>query len=433
MPHLPPRTLRQAKADFKNRKPTISEAEHKRLERLSELNRRAEELQERGKKRRLAQKRRKEQEHREKDARRKMGVGLATQLAGFSHTQKRMRGAMERFVGKSKAVPVNPSVHTVEDSAQERDAQSEIAPQQLDLGDNLIDDDDLLDDFIDVIEDSKVTPNCKRALGEGEPLQERKPASTDSNQHTDHCPASTLRNTTEDHKEEARAVVPPKSDWEDLIASGTQLARELEDLTSTSPTATIRAPVFLDARLPEEGTEDDMKFLPAANGIDYSDITSAEVIVRDFAYVVAKPQSAKALTPARTETIIQHYEHVAVSSSKIEGRFGDFGLSTQILYDACGDTDTESDDFSEQPNQTSEAPDTHTAMSQPQVSLRAPFKITNAAHASDPGPSSMQTLGWSTQFLHDAIEDDVDLASVHAGSSFGPDDFEGVCWADMGI
>ncbi|KAK8215840.1 hypothetical protein IWZ01DRAFT_180024 [Phyllosticta capitalensis] len=102
MPDHTKQTLKQAKASYKKHGPRISDKEQRQLQRGMELDRRAEEYKERERRRKEAMKKRKEREEKEKEIRSRMGVGLATQLAGFNHTQKQLKGAMESFLGLGK-------------------------------------------------------------------------------------------------------------------------------------------------------------------------------------------------------------------------------------------------------------------------------------------------------------------------------------------
>jgi hypothetical protein len=96
-------TLRKAKADFKKQGPRIPEHQIKKHERAAELEQRAAEAREREKKRKQAKRKRDEKDQKEREAKRRNGIGLATQLAGYSHTQKQMKSGMEAFIGKGKA------------------------------------------------------------------------------------------------------------------------------------------------------------------------------------------------------------------------------------------------------------------------------------------------------------------------------------------
>ena len=107
-PHKP-QTIRQAKAEYKKAGAgtvRLSATEKRRLERQVELDRRAQRIQYRERQRKLQHKRKHEHEQQERQARAILsetaGIGLATQLAGFNHTQVQMKRGMEAFLGIKK-------------------------------------------------------------------------------------------------------------------------------------------------------------------------------------------------------------------------------------------------------------------------------------------------------------------------------------------
>ncbi|KAF2458375.1 hypothetical protein BDY21DRAFT_378761 [Lineolata rhizophorae] len=97
--NVPGMTSRQAKADYRKHGPRISAAEAQNQERYNRLMDRREQAEEEEKKRQLAKQRRKEKERKEREKREALGIGMATQLNGWSYSQKRMRSAMEGFLG----------------------------------------------------------------------------------------------------------------------------------------------------------------------------------------------------------------------------------------------------------------------------------------------------------------------------------------------
>jgi len=99
---IKPKTLRQVKADYKKYNYRLSDKDLNRCERAAELDRRAEATRTREKKRHQAQQRREEEQRNQEDARRKLGIGLATQLVGYSRTQEQMKTGMEAFLGLRK-------------------------------------------------------------------------------------------------------------------------------------------------------------------------------------------------------------------------------------------------------------------------------------------------------------------------------------------
>lgn len=99
-----PKTLRQAKAEYKAHSSLVSPVEQKRLERGHELDRRAQAVRQQDARKRDAERKRKLQEEREKEERTKMGIGLATQLVGYSVTQKKMKSGLEPSSGIERAI-----------------------------------------------------------------------------------------------------------------------------------------------------------------------------------------------------------------------------------------------------------------------------------------------------------------------------------------
>ncbi|KAH3920556.1 hypothetical protein HBH56_006060 [Parastagonospora nodorum] len=102
---MPPTPLRiaqttsEVKKQHKQNGPRLPERQMKQLERGHELDVRAARLRDAEKNRKAAKKKREEREDKEKAARKQMGVGLATQLIGYSHTQAQLKNGMEAFLG----------------------------------------------------------------------------------------------------------------------------------------------------------------------------------------------------------------------------------------------------------------------------------------------------------------------------------------------
>lgn len=103
---MPPKHIAQtsteAKKAYKKNGPVISERTHKQLQRGFELEQRAAREREAEKRRKSAKERREEKERKEKAIRHQLGVGLATQLIGYSHTQANLKKGMEAFLGVNK-------------------------------------------------------------------------------------------------------------------------------------------------------------------------------------------------------------------------------------------------------------------------------------------------------------------------------------------
>lgn len=82
--------------------PQLPERQLKQLERGHELDVRAARLREAEERGKIAKKKRDEKEEKERAARKQMGMGLATQLIGYKHTQAQLKMGMEAFLGIDK-------------------------------------------------------------------------------------------------------------------------------------------------------------------------------------------------------------------------------------------------------------------------------------------------------------------------------------------
>ncbi|USP76267.1 atp-dependent dna helicase pif1-like protein [Curvularia clavata] len=101
-PHRIAQTSTELKKQYKKNGGLVSERQRKQLARELELNQRAAQAREAEERRKAAAKRRKEKETKEAAARKQLGVGLATQLIGYSHTQAQLKNGMEAFLGIKK-------------------------------------------------------------------------------------------------------------------------------------------------------------------------------------------------------------------------------------------------------------------------------------------------------------------------------------------
>lgn len=104
--HAPPYrtalTSTEVKKQYKKNAQNISARQQKQLERASELDERAAKCRDAEERRKAAKKKREQREDKEERARRQIGVGLATQMIGYSHTQAQLKNGMEAFLGVSK-------------------------------------------------------------------------------------------------------------------------------------------------------------------------------------------------------------------------------------------------------------------------------------------------------------------------------------------
>ncbi|KAL1652007.1 hypothetical protein SLS58_000130 [Diplodia intermedia] len=120
-------TSRQVKDAYSKRNGRLSEDEVRRLEKLAAADRHAEELRERDKRKKEAKKRREDKDRKERDARRRNGIGDATQACGWNFTQRRQKDWFRTYFRKGqpkpppKATPdpedINECCEEVEDAA----------------------------------------------------------------------------------------------------------------------------------------------------------------------------------------------------------------------------------------------------------------------------------------------------------------------------
>ena len=95
-------TSKEAQREYKKNGARIPEGQLRQLERAVVLDERAARHREQEQRKRIAKQKREEKDRKEKAARKQLGVGLATQLAGYSHTQANMKSGMEAFLGFRK-------------------------------------------------------------------------------------------------------------------------------------------------------------------------------------------------------------------------------------------------------------------------------------------------------------------------------------------
>jgi hypothetical protein len=101
-PHRIALTSTELKKQHKQNGPRLNERQQRQLERDAELEQRAARARKAEESRKAAKKKREEKEAKEARARQQIGVGLATQLIGYSHTQAQLKSGMEAFLGLSK-------------------------------------------------------------------------------------------------------------------------------------------------------------------------------------------------------------------------------------------------------------------------------------------------------------------------------------------
>ncbi|KAE8848782.1 hypothetical protein HRS9122_02798 [Pyrenophora teres f. teres] len=101
-PYRIAQTSTELKKQHRKNGPRLNERQQKQLERDFELDQRAARAREAEERRKAAKKKSEEKEVKEAAARKQMGVGLATQLIGYSRTQAQLKNGMEAFLGLKK-------------------------------------------------------------------------------------------------------------------------------------------------------------------------------------------------------------------------------------------------------------------------------------------------------------------------------------------
>jgi hypothetical protein len=431
------------------------------MERGAELERRAEELRERDKRRRQAQKRREQQEEREREVRRKMGVGLATQLAGFSHTQKRMKGAMESFLGVRKREQGKcalPGLDTTIEEARPDPQRDGGEPGNQDL---FMEDDLLLADLLHAEaaaapafahprhndQHAESAPHvtmdvaqiCATRPSEAAPINRPPTTLVESPVGADVQPA--------DAKTQSReptgimpALVSLECNWEQFVASGTQLTRELNGIDNpTSPcrsTSGIGLVDDVDALFASEDLLPDGLDSPGnikAATVRTNHNTAGPDVVRDLAYPMSFSQPCVSPMPLKKQSI--------ANTSPSQSRFIALGLSTQLLHDAFDD-----DDDADAIEQSSPLTILHGhSGGQGTSTITPPRRIRNfppvfkPPDALEPLPgshcSSFEHFGLSTQLLHDVVDEELEFSPVDtrtSSSSFGGHDLDDISWTQLG-
>ena len=229
-----PKTLRQAKADSKKYRPRLSDKDLSRCERAAELDRRAEAARAREKRRRQAQQRREEQERNKEDARRKMGIGLATQLAGYSKTQQQMKSGMEAFLGLGKEFK----------SARGNDMGKLQNPGAMQLTEfDSVDecfqepwDDDEGWQNVDVITAKEQEQNQTISTVTTRPKKDNDShdEATRRSSPFKALPETAMSPPAVVHQNRSPTKISPVMLWEDMLASGSQIAREINASKSPS-------------------------------------------------------------------------------------------------------------------------------------------------------------------------------------------------------
>ena len=441
-----PKTLRQVKAEWKKRSSYVSDAERKRLERGAELDRRAEAIRERDRRRKVAQERREQHEEREREARRKTGVGLATQLAGFNHTQKRMKGAMENFLSVKNSRSATGRLHEIVQETKEdsRAAPRAAAPRaaadaplsQLDCYDlnQGIDDELLLAETLHGVKDMHASGIGDAGLS-GEPsprvIQDWTSLEKAPRNKFHQTGAQTPEITAVEETAAGQMDVSPLDIMEQFLLGGTALTQELKE-ADILPRAE-HAAKLVDGMPAPEPSEDDFGLSDFYTSPLVEKDVNLKVIVRDFAYSGSRlPED-----PSRTHGHAFGDDPISLcrdrtSSGVARSQFAAFGLSTQALHEAFDD---EEEALCEESSPTMRLPHrSRTLMGPPPPKAKTTTHVLKPPELRREGAVDMQDLGLSTQILIEAIDDHLDLTahSSTSGLSPGDSDLDDLPWTQMG-
>src|SRR5690242_1646994 len=147
---MPPKHIAQTSTEvkkaYKQNGPVISDRTHKQLQRGHDLEQRAAREREAEQRRKLAKEKRIEREKKEEQVRRQIGVGLATQLIGYSHTQAHLKKGMEAFLGINKKRQEGEQRRKAEEKQREEDLARKLELIAQDIEKEPFDEDDDIDD-----------------------------------------------------------------------------------------------------------------------------------------------------------------------------------------------------------------------------------------------------------------------------------------------
>ena len=295
-----PKTLRQAKADYKKYGPRLSEKDVSRFERAAELDRRAEAIRTREKRRRQAQQRREEQERREDDVRRKMGIGLATQLAGYSKTQQQMKAGMEAFLGLGKGF--NNGRGNDVGKLQNSGAMQLQKFENVDecLQEPWDDEESWNNVDIITVKEQEHNQTASTVTKKDNDSHDETTMGSSSSKPFNYLssPETAMPPPVALHQNKSPAKISPVKLWEDMLASSTQIAREINASETPSKSSSkepnrslfdlgLSTQVLQDA-FGEDGSDDGLPTLqsPTISSIRASDQSAIHVPsatrVRDF-------------------------------------------------------------------------------------------------------------------------------------------------------
>lgn len=151
---MPPKHIAQTSTEvkkaYKQNGPAISERTHKQLQRGYDLEQRATREREAEQRRKLLKEKRIERERKEEHIRKQIGVGLATQLIGYSHTQAHLKKGMEAFLGLNKKTEDKERRRKEEEKRREEELASKLEIIAQDIEKEPFDNDDIDDAMLDL-------------------------------------------------------------------------------------------------------------------------------------------------------------------------------------------------------------------------------------------------------------------------------------------
>ncbi|KAF1916607.1 hypothetical protein BDU57DRAFT_538892 [Ampelomyces quisqualis] len=319
-------TSSEVKKLHKQNGPRLPERQLKQLARGHELAVRAARVREADERRRHARRKRAERDEKAQAARRQTGVGLATQLIGYSHTQAQLKRGMEAFLGVTTRN---------EDAQRRRDAElskqlqaiahvTDREPWDDDDDDDDDDslpaehyvDDDLDDDALLQAHDLAMSdPTCANPA----------PAHQDADFTRLHGP---MKRSVEAGLE--KLPEPVHDGWDDFLDSGTQIARELSadgplaeplqknPIAITQPAAVETVPPLSTQDL--DFSIDDLEESPPPIDVNQADMkstmnTTRTAFVPKFPTPTAKPQNPAPVTHASAHALPSIRQHGAAKAS----------------------------------------------------------------------------------------------------------------------
>lgn len=429
-----------------------------------ELDKRAKATKEREARRKHAEKMRVLREEKERKAREQLGIGKATQMIGFSHTQKSMKVGMEGWLGKRKE---SGGKRKRDDDDEGEDGlrkgtddifvaeevgRKEEKEENDSFGSNMSLDDALLGQLEKSTSQQDETTNATTIndadTASRSPAYELVQSPTDMSEENDQQESLSQREAPPQDLNHSFISPPtkrikttesPTNDWAQFVDGNTQI---LHELSQVSPPGQVKA----DPRIafPPMSTQDlelhsDDLFecgLPLPKTENPQPQASDKVMIRDFAYFKTSNEALTAPNaPALSRTsrsMLRSFgrraPNVGSPSQKTTATcstftadqcsfttdYHNYGLSTQLLQQAIddGENDTESEDEEvySQALETVKIPD-HVLMPPPPLKLsprvfKPPARQDGGLFAQKGG---LQIFGLSTQLLNEAINDDGDV------------------------